>query len=185
MRKWKQREPIQPSSSLQVGLLCHSLGLVFDLPVSPLVFISLPSHRSLAICLCPFDPTSIEARPKNAPVLRNDALPGLPAPRTGHRVFAGERQCGSRIATSIGPRPPTLQTFGVPGAQAGSPAPCDGTRHELISRPIESVLRLGAVQPARDALAFASRISRLGWPCALVFLSRFLATVVCITAHHL
>lgn len=144
VRKWKQRDTIQPSSSPQVGPLCHPLtrSPVFDLSVSLLVLISLPSHRSPAICLRPFDPTSIEARPKNAPVLRNDALPGLPAPRTGHRVFAGERQCGRRIATSIGPRPPTLQTFGVPGAQVGSPAPCDGTRHELVPRPIEPVLRL-------------------------------------------
>ena len=147
----------------------------------------LPSHRWLAICLCPFDPISIGARPKNAPLLRNDALPGLPAPRTGHRVFAGQRQCRRRGATAADPRPPTLQAFRVPRAQVGSPAPCDGTRHQLIPSPIQSVLRLRADQPTRDALALASRLSRLGWlgALALKFLSHFLATVVCIAAHRL
>lgn len=182
MRKWKQRDTIRPCSFLQVSLLCHpsQRSLVSDLPMS-LVWICL---SSLATCLCPFDTTSIEPRPKDVPLLHNDSLPGLPAPRTSNRLFARQRQCSRRDATSAGLRPPTLQALRFPRTQAGSPAPCDATRYELVPSPIKPVLRFRAVQLAGDALALAPCLPRLGWLCALAFLSNFL-TVVCIIAPHL
>jgi hypothetical protein len=109
---------------------------------------------------------SVDARPKNVPLLLHDAVACLSAPQTGHCHFVGRR-----AATSTGP--PALCAPRVTRTTAGCPAARHAARYQLVPRAVKPILGLRAVQLAHRFDILPPRLPQPARFCAVASLYLF------------